>query len=100
MTWEQIRAAWQWLRTSAYERQLEETVLALEVEVEDLRRDNRALVNAQLKHAGVTALPDLPEVKAPVIPRVRRLSLHQRQRLSILRTSRMPGKEEAIGGKA
>lgn len=58
---------------------LMETNLALEKELAALRRDNRALVNAQLKQAGIVSLPELPEEAPPTINRVRRLSLHQAQ---------------------
>jgi|SRR5579862_3813208 len=97
MTWRRIIAAWHWLVTSRYTRQLEETNLALEIENEELRRDNRALMSAQLQQAGVRALPELEEKKLPTVPRYRRLSLHQRQRLSVLRTRPQSAKE--IGGK-
>lgn len=72
---------------------LRETNLVLEMELETLRKDNRALVNAQLKQAGVIALPDIEPT--PSIKRVRHLSLHQKQRLSVLKTSIRPDRAEA-----
>lgn len=56
------------------------TNAALEVEIFELQRDNRLLVNAQLKQAGVVSLPDL-EPHAPAAPRMRKLTLHQRQQM-------------------
>src|SRR5208283_3551884 len=72
---------------------LRETNEVLELELEAVRKDNRALVNAQLKQAGVISLPDIEP--APQINRVRHFSLHQRQRLSVQRTSIRPDRAEA-----
>lgn len=66
--------------TKAENERLTETNAALEYELTTLRKDNRALVNAQLKQAGIVTLPDLAEEKPEPIQRIRRLSLHQRQR--------------------
>src|SRR5271157_2381091 len=79
----------------AENERLIETNSALELELEALRRDNRALINAQLKQAGIVTLPELAEEKPKPINRVRHLSLHQRQRLSVLKTSIRPDRREA-----
>jgi hypothetical protein len=86
-------SVWHWLTTSRWERQLEETVAALEEENAALRKDNRALQNSLLSGAGVTPLPEFEEVKPKPINRIRRLSLHQRQRVFQMAT--MPKKEGA-----
>lgn len=105
MTWEDIRGLWHWLVTSRYTRQLEETNLALELENEELRADNRALINGQLQQAGVRALPEVETKQPPTVPRFRRLSLHQRQRLSAVKTRRQAvesakdARDRAIGGQ-
>jgi hypothetical protein len=65
-----------------------------------LRKDNRALVNAQLKQAGIVSLPDLPEEKPEPINRVRRLSLHQRQRIHASATDPRRMMEEKNGASA
>lgn len=75
---------------------LQETNIALEIEVAELRRDNRALVNAQLKQAGIVSLPDL-EPKPAAIPRMRRLTLHQRQKEHAFMTDPRRKAEEANG---
>ncbi len=88
-----FRAAWHWLWTSAYTRQLEETNAVLELENEALRKDIRALENSILSGAGITPLPEFQEVKPKPVQRIRRLSLHQRQRVFQMNT--MPKKEGA-----
>jgi hypothetical protein len=86
-------AAWHWLTTSRHERELEETNAVLELELDALRKDYRRLENSLLSGAGVAPLPEFEEVKAKPVKRIRRLSLHQKQRMFALET--MPKKEEA-----
>jgi hypothetical protein len=86
-----LRAAWHWLWTSRYTRQLEETNAVLEEELAASRREIRNLENSLLTGAGVAPLPGLEEVKAKPITRIRRLSLHQRQR--VFQAATMPKEE-------
>ena len=86
MIWQRIRAAWHWLCTSRYTRQLEETNAVLEEELAAKAREIRALENSLLSGAGVAPLPPVEEVKSKPIQRIRRLSLHQRQKLFEVRT--------------
>lgn len=81
----------------AENERLIETNLALEQEIVALRKDNRALVNAQLKQAGIVSLPELADEKPEPINRIRKLSLHQRQRVHSMRTDPQRVMEEKHG---
>lgn len=84
----------------AENEQLAETNRALEEELILLRTDNRALVNAQLKQAGIVSLPELERPKMEPINRVRRLSLHQRQRMHAIATDPRKIAEDLKHGEA
>lgn len=72
-----------------------ETNLVLEKELAALKRDNRALINMRLKQSG-DALPDEPAEQI-IINRVRKLSLHQRQREYAIKTDPRAVKEPGNG---
>ena len=96
MTW--LRRIWERVcgtrlaLVEAENARLLDTNAALEEENSALRREVRALENSLLSGAGVAPLPGVEEVKAKPIQRIRRLSLHQRQRVHELKTT--PKKEE------
>ena len=65
---------------------LRETNLALEVELDQSRGEVRAAINNSLSQAGVSPLPPHEEVKTEV-PRMRRLTNQQRQRIYAVQTA-------------
>jgi hypothetical protein len=77
--------------------QLLETNAVLEEELALARRDIRALENSLLTGAGVAPLASVEEVKSKPIQRIRRLSLHQRQRVHEAKTT--PKEEGAVNGR-
>jgi hypothetical protein len=125
MIWKRIRAAWELLvlpwspelqRHMQYEKvpegtltrcllaeaeneRLTETNLVLEDELAEARRENRAILNLQLQAAGLRTLPEIaPTEKPKPIQRVRRLSLHQQQRLSAFKTGQQAAERAKQGG--
>jgi hypothetical protein len=90
-TWERICGT----RLALVEAQnglLAETNSVLEEELAAARREIRTLENSLLSGAGVSPLPPVEEVKTKKIQRIRRLSLHQRQKVYEAQTA--PKKEE------
>ena len=78
MAWaDKLELAWNWLTKGRYTRNLERAVDLLESQVDELRRDNRALMNSLLGTVGVAPL-DVPE-RLKEIPRLHRRSWHQLQ---------------------
>ena len=77
--WDHLTISTETLLLRAENLRLAETNLVLATELEQVRVDNRSLVNAQLKQSGIAPLPELETEKPPTIKRMRRLSLHQRQ---------------------
>lgn len=94
MTWASIRAWWFDFTTTkrtalleAENQRLNESLEALLLENEGLRKNNEALINTALCEAGKPALPGSEQAKPPANI-IRRLSPHQRQRRSIVTQTR------------
>ena len=86
--WERLTTSTETYLLRAESNRLSETNTALELELAALRKDNRTLVNAQLRQAGVVTLPELADDKPISIRRTRHLTHQQRQRLYALETAK------------
>lgn len=78
----------------AENRRLRESNFAVEEELQQLRCEIRGAVNTALAQAGCTPLPGAELVKTPAVPRMRKLTLQQRQRMYALET--MPKQAKTV----